>query len=129
MNVRMVAYSWGSITAVNVSRRLTADRIGKYRLDVDIPVQSLVVLDPIHHGIPRMLRHTHGPVKANVVNFFNYYQTRGGFTNIDLYFPNSNISAGVDGPYGTGFSSLLKADLLQSSAQTSVQRDVTTHPT
>jgi hypothetical protein len=128
VRVDMLGYSWGCITAVNVARRLTDHRIGKFRLDVDIPIHALVVIDPVHHGIEALLKHTHGPVKNNVADFYNYYETREGYTNIDLYYPNSNIWAGQD-PYGTFFSSLLHGDPLRSDAQRTTQVNVTTDPT
>jgi hypothetical protein len=129
VKVDLLAYSWGCITAVNVARQLTADRIGKYRLDVDVPIHSLIVIDPIHHGIPAALRHVHGPVLSNVTTFRNYHQTRGGYGTIKYYLKNSGGIYVGEETFGTGFSAGLKGDeLKKSQAQSSVQIDLTTDP-
>jgi hypothetical protein len=73
--VRVLGWSLGAVEAVEFSRQLTDTRglAGSFfwqsgrSLDVSVPVESMVLLDPVIDGLaPLTLRYIHGPVRNNV---------------------------------------------------------------
>jgi len=71
-DIRVAGFSAGGFAAAGFTRELFKDneRVHGYRLDVKIPVQVLVTLDPA--GAPNLASHVH----SNVQYFYNYYQQR-----------------------------------------------------
>lgn len=128
VRVRMLAFSWGSMTAVNQSRKLSATgNLYFYNLTVPIPIESLVVLDPIHNGPARAARWVwFSGVLSNVQKFTNYYQTKGDFGSIRWgtgpgKYPNND-------PYFNIFVALLKGTTLPTTIGNSTQVNITTDP-
>jgi len=92
VDVRLLGWSLGAVEAVTISRILndTAGFAGSflirpgYRLLAPIPVDDLVLIDPVVDGLARLTLRVIHPILQNVQNVRNYYQRRGG-TSIMLY--------------------------------------------
>jgi hypothetical protein len=98
VTVRVLAWSWGSIEAGNMVRRLAPSngRMLRWRMEKPIPVSSLVLLDPVHEGLPRRLKFLWGPISNNVVQYTNYYERRPfADSAIDHYIGNVPVGASV----------------------------------
>ncbi|MGH7180152.1 MAG: hypothetical protein ACREJC_22430, partial [Tepidisphaeraceae bacterium] len=124
INVRLAGYSLGGIQATSFARygRRVGSTVKGFRLDVYVPVQSLVTLDPVNQSI---VTGTAG-VPENVNHFANYYQRKGGDTTVDLYTrttPSIKVrSITVDDPLN------LKGDVLPTAARHSKQIRVDSGP-
>ncbi len=130
MRLRVVGYSLGGIVAANLTRDL--DQVGAtvegYKLDVAIPVQQLVTLDPVNYPInfPPLVN-TPGP-ESNVDAFFSYYETGAsdGVSTLNLVDASTGAS---DGTYSADDTPLpvigyLHGGTLDSSALSTDQIDV-----
>lgn len=104
-------YSWGAISAANMSRLVRANQIGfeggvTYNLDVDLTVDLLLLIDPVRKGpfgLAQVLKPVFGPIEQNVTRMANFYQRRGGNTTFDLFFPGSSSN-------GSNFNSIFFID-------------------
>ena len=77
-DIRLLGYSWGAVTAIDVAHDLSQpkSRIGGYRLCTPVPIKRLLAIDPV------TFMNTPSPVGDNVVRFRNYYQQKGGYSRI-----------------------------------------------
>ncbi|MGB7159043.1 MAG: hypothetical protein WBD40_13320 [Tepidisphaeraceae bacterium] len=122
IDVKIVGYSFGGISAINLSRRLTDDVISwqgypTYTLDVDVPVQSLVAIDPVNStflGLSWLIKHVNGPVKANVARYRGYWRTRTGAQMMNITL--AGIPAGDPQDMGTPAGRLITGDFIKSRA-------------
>ena len=70
--IKVFGYSWGSATAVSLTRDLNKNNIkaGKKRFCGPVPVDYLLSLDPVRHWF------SGGEVvESNVIFYRNYYET------------------------------------------------------
>jgi hypothetical protein len=130
MRLRVVGYSLGGAVAANFTRDLddASTKVDGFKLDVAIPVQDLVTLDPVSYPInyPPLVE-TDGP-ESNVDAFYSYYEggASAGVSTLNLF----NASTGdSEGSYSEDDTSLpiigyLHGDLLDSSALTTAQYQV-----
>jgi hypothetical protein len=149
-NIAVMGYSWGCIEATNFTRVLSAPNAhlqgirftsgspknptvtysGGYNLQAAVPIKILLTIDPVTNafGLSGLIKSTDGP-KANVVNFTNYYETRGGTTAVERF---SSMTGGIDlgaDPnltLGNFFSAAITGSMLNSAAQATTQTVVTT---
>ncbi|MGB7158040.1 MAG: carbohydrate binding domain-containing protein [Tepidisphaeraceae bacterium] len=134
IDVKIVGYSFGAISAINLSRRLTDDVISwqdypTYTLDVDIPVESLVAIDPVNStffGLSWLIKHVNGPVKSNVAKYRGYWRTRTGQQIMDLSIAGIGI-----GPedMGSPAGSIITGDFIKSKSPDTVITNVDTQRT
>jgi hypothetical protein len=130
MRLRVVGYSLGGTVAVNFTRDLdeAGSKVDGYKLDVAIPVQELVTLDPVNYPITYPpLVHTDGP-ESNVDAFFNYYEdgSSDGVSTINLFDASSGASEGSYSEDDTALPVIgyLHGDSLDSDAVSTAQYDV-----
>lgn len=73
--IRLFGYSMGGMAALSMANDISqpGGEVGGYMLDEPIPIETLVTIDPV-----RPLGGNMPSVPGNVVNFQNYYQSRGG---------------------------------------------------
>ena len=129
--VVIMGYSWGAITAGNLTRKLRKGTVGfglfglddRYTLDVPINVDKYIAIDPVHNGPARLIRFLSGPLETNIKSFSNYYQQRGGVADFNIFKAGSsgnganfNINDYVRsvGPIGSWFSALIKGTELDA---------------
>jgi hypothetical protein len=132
MRLRVVGYSLGGIVAANLTRDL--DQVGStvegYKLDVDVPIQQLVTLDPVNYPInfPPLVN-TSGP-ESNVDAFFNYYEggASNGVSSLNLFDSSTGASLGSYSEDDTALPVIgyLHGDSLDSSALKTAQYQVDT---
>ncbi|MGI6496909.1 MAG: RHS repeat-associated core domain-containing protein [Kiritimatiellia bacterium] len=74
LNLKLIGYSWGAITAINIAHDLSKsnERVESYYLCTKVPVKRLITIDPITFLNPAR------SIKNNVQVFRNYYQQKGG---------------------------------------------------
>jgi hypothetical protein len=130
MRLRVVGYSLGGIVATNFTRDL--DEAGKkvdgYKLDVAIPIQELVTLDPVNYpiSVPPLV-HTDGP-ESNVDAFYSYYESGAtdGVSTINLFNASTGASEGTYSANDTPLPIIgyLHGGVLDSSAVYTAQTNV-----
>jgi len=128
VRVHFLAFSWGGITAVNVSRTLRAgsNRWG-YSFQVDVPIESMVVMDPVHDGPARAVRWVwFSGVLSNTKKFVNYYQRKGGPGTVH-YGPVPGFYFNEDF-VNIPFANLLKGKNLPSTISATYYHNVTSDP-
>ncbi len=120
LTLKVCGYSWGGISAIGFAQEFSSAPktivVGgsphnpiEYRLEVKIPVQILLTIDPVEWLNPA------GTVPDTVQSFKNYYQERGGYS---LFH---RVSDGQIRQIGNSFSSLLKGDEIVSQAGSTTQ--------
>ncbi len=127
VDVSLLGYSWGAITAVNVSRLLTKSRYAGYRLDAEISVKTVTLVDAVNDvGLGAwLIRHVRGPVKTNVQKFRNYYHRNKGTDGvIDFGFGGGQFF--YTDAWGNNFSDSLVGAVIPSLATDTVQIRVDT---
>ena len=128
--VVIMGYSWGAITAGNLTRKLRKGTVGfglfgiddRYTLDVPINVDKYIAIDPVHDGPARLIRFLSGPLETNIKSFSNYYQRRGGVADFNVFTAGSsgngtafNIADYAGSVHaGNWFSGLLKGTELDA---------------
>ena len=140
--VNVIGYSWGAVEAANFTRMLSAlnphllgirqntgtpkyphlTTLGGYNLEAAVPIDNLVTIDPILNavfGLSGLIKTTDGPL-ANVINFKNYYETKGGTATVEEFSaPAGGIDLGPDPNFtlGTFFSAGLSGDVLHDHSE------------
>jgi hypothetical protein len=114
---------------VNISRKLNGkfDPNHQYKIDVAIPVDKLITIDPVKTilpgtGFPQPVVVLNGitNVQNNVSQFKNYYQRKGGSTAMPVYYHNTLNSVFpvliFNEPYNPAFGGLVGSDAISSAA-------------
>lgn len=130
MRLRVVGYSLGGVVAANFTRDLdqAGSTVDGYKLDVAIPIQQLVTLDPVNYPInfPPLVN-TPGP-ESNVDAFYNFYETgaSNGVSTINLFDDSTGASEGSYSEPDTPLPVIgyLHGGSLDSSALSTVQINV-----
>ncbi len=116
VTLRVAGYSLGGVEAINLTRDFAnlTRVIEGYRLDVEIPVEKLVTIDPVNNR-PESLTTTSGSVKTNVKAFVNWYQDKGGNSTMRGIDENGNLTSDFD-TLGTALSRTIHGSSIESLA-------------
>ena len=100
---------------------VSEEPFGGYTLDAPIQVRMLFTMDPVPKGASNVLR-DHGGPKSNVHHFYNYFETQGGYSKMEVkYFLNDIWH---EKKFGTVVSAIIKGGALTSTALDSVQNNL-----
>jgi len=122
LTVKVLGYSWGGVSAVAFCQKLSQPGFKRtggtdknpigYQLEVPIPIDTLVTIDPVTTLNPA------GTVPSTVNHFRNYYQTIGGYAILrtsESRADSSNIQLPPT-PFGNVISAAIKGTNLDSQA-------------